>query len=138
MANHVQLALQTKIFDLLRADATLQGLLGGATPRIYDWIPDNPTYPLVAVGDIVCVDFGTHTSSGFEATLSIHVFTQSAGRKDALTIMARVYQLLHEVDLAVTNFPTLSCREASREVIREEDGKTHHGICRYRILIDGN
>ena len=135
MANNVRLLLQTKIYDTIRNDADISAVVG---TRVYDNVPTNPTYPFVTIGDIGSVDFGSHTHSGFECTAIVHVWARVQGRKTVQQVMNDIYNVLHEVDLGITGFATLSCRESASRVLVEEDNETHHGISEYRILLGGN
>lgn len=138
MAEHVHEALQTKLYSLLSSDSGAGGVNTLVSGRIYDFVPDNPTYPFVTMGDIETRDWGSHTHDGFEADATIRVWSQGAGRKEALQVMARVYELLHNINLSITDYPTITCREADRRVVRESDGETYQGIQRYRIILGGN
>jgi hypothetical protein len=135
VANHVQLLLQQKVFEILSADAGIIALVG---VRVYDWVPDNAPKPYIALGSPVALPFGSHTHDGFEVTFTIHAYSESPGRKEAMTIGNRIYQLLHGVDLGIVGFETVSCQEAVSRVLREDDGKTHHAFIQYQIILGGN
>lgn len=136
MANHARDPLQTRLFEIISQDATVLALLGAA--RVYDFVPDNPTFPYVTIADSIFLPSGSHTHHGFEVTATIHVWALAAGRKTGNAIAARIFQLLHDQDLEVPNFPTLSCLEIQNLALVEEDRKTHHNFCQYRILLAGN
>lgn len=113
----------------------MQKLVG---KRVFDFVPDNEKKPYIALGTPVSQDWGSHTFDGFEFTYTIHGYTESAGKKEAMQIAKRIYSLLHDVDLAITAFETVSCREVLSQVIPEPDGKTHHALIQYRIILGGN
>jgi hypothetical protein len=135
MASHVRKLLQAKIYDLIQNDADIIALVNS---RVYDHVPANPTYPFITMGDVFVQDWGSHTHSGFDVTLVIHTWGQAAGRMSVQEIMNQIYSNLHDADLGITGFNTLSCRESTSRVLVEQDNKTHHGISEYRILLDGN
>jgi hypothetical protein len=136
VANHAELPLQTRLFEILSGDATLAELIGA--DRVFDFVPENEPYPYITIGDMESRDWGSHTHDGFEFDAHIHTWTKASGRKQALEIMARVYQLLHNLDISITDFPTITCREADRRIPLDPDGRTYHGIQRFRIVLGGN
>lgn len=134
MADHPQNLVQTKIYDILTGDLTLMGLVVG----VWDNAPDNSDYPYVEIGDDDHSDWSSHTHQGFSSDLRLHFWSQARGRKEIKDIMNRVYTLLHNIDLAIVNFPTVSFRCELNEVIIDIDGRTYHGVQRYSLLLGGN
>lgn len=137
MSDHPRMLLQRKVFELLSTDVDLKGLLRGEK-KVLDYVPDNPEYPYVTIGDIDHNDFGSHTHDGVDSVLMIHVWSQLAGKSEAMQIQNRIYQLLHDVDLQIDSFPTVNCRETFSQVLKDPDGKTHHGVSQYSIILGGN
>lgn len=135
MATHPQLLLAQKIYARLTADSTLMSLVGG---RIFDVVPDNVVYPFIDIGDTELEDFGSHTTSGFEGEIPIHIWTQGTTKKQNMEIGNQVYSLLHNTDLAISNFPTVSFRASFNQILTEDDNRTHHGIQRYDVILGGN
>lgn len=134
MASHVALALQTKLFTLLNGDAALKNKVTG----VFDNVPDTQKYPFVVIGDTVLEDFGTKNSDGFQGDVTVHVYSQAAGRREALAIQGRVYELLHNVDLGLEGFSTITCRCTLNEVLKDPDNRTHHGVQKYRLILGGS
>lgn len=135
MATHVQLLLAQKIFSRLTSDATLVALVSG---RIYDVAPDNTPYPFIDIGDSEFNDFGSHTTSGFEGEIPIHIWTQGTSKKQNMEIGNQIYSLLHNTDLGISNFPTVNFRATFNQIMTEEDNRTHHGLQRYSFILGGN
>jgi len=135
MALHAESDVQKKIYELLAGDATFMGLV---TNRFYDNVPDNTAYPCTAFGEWRYDDWGSHTHDGWEINGMIHSFTQSRGKKTVQTIMARIYTLLHNIDLDVTGYPTVVCRQNSAHVLLDNDGRTYNGVQEFRIILGGN
>lgn len=134
MAIHVQDLLQIKIFEILSNDATLSALING----VFDNVPDNLDPPFVVIGDTSLSDFGSHTHSGFQGELTIHAWSEDMGRKKIMTIMNRIYTLLHNIDLAITNYKTIVFRCETNEILVENDNRTHQGVQTYKIMLGGN
>jgi hypothetical protein len=134
MAIHVSSPLQKKIFEILSQDIELSGMITG----IFDVVPDEQKFPFVMIGKDSLNDFGSHTGSGFEGNCDIDVYSQAHGLKEAKEIASRVYSLLHEIDLALEDFPTLSFRCDILDVFKEPDNRTVRGLLRFKILLGGN
>lgn len=128
--------LQTKIYTILSADATLQTLLGGSG-RVIDRPADNLEPPFVQIGEDERDDFGAHDVDGHTFVVTIHTWTEAEGRKTCKEIQDRIYTLLHDVDLAITGQKTISLRAGLTTSMLDPDGRTHHGVSRFNLILGG-
>jgi len=124
--------LQTKIFSLLDADATLTTTLGVS---VYDHTPDNEPYPFVQVGEDTFDDWSAHDFDGRQVTFQIHTWTQGEGRKTCKQIQDRVYTILNNIDLAITGTKTIALRSGTTTTMLDPDGRTHHGVNSFDLII---
>jgi len=131
MSDH-SLELQKSIFDTLSGDSTITSTYGA---NVYDYIPDNTSFPYVKLGEETSVDNGTKTLQGNEHTLVIHTFSQYRGSKEVKNIMSRIYALLHESSLSVSGASLVNLRFEFSDVIKENDGLTTHGLQRFRAVV---
>lgn len=131
MSDH-SLELQKSIFDTLSGDSTITSTYGA---NVYDYIPDNTSFPYVKLGEETSVDNGTKTLQGNEHTLVIHTFSQYRGSKEVKNIMSRIYALLHESSLSVSGASLVNLRFEFSDIIKENDGLTTHGIQRFRAVV---
>ena len=131
MSDH-SLQLQKTIFDRLSGDSNLTSTLGAA---VYDFVPDNSAFPYVKLGEETAVDVGTKTLQGNEHTLVIHSFSRYRGSKEIKNIMSRIYALLHESSLSVSGAELVNLRFEFSDVIKENDGRTTHGLQRFRAVV---
>jgi hypothetical protein len=136
MAVLPQSELQARLFAILNGDADLATLLGGSN-RVFDQVPDNTEFPYVTLGEALLLDWDSHTWAGFQGEVSVHTWSRADGRLQAQNIMKRIYALLHSVDLAIAGFKTISFRQTSAQVVRDPDGKTHHGISKFNFILGG-
>jgi hypothetical protein len=130
--------IQKGIFDKLKADATLVALLGGSIPantKVYDSPPENATFPYVVIGDKTTGDFAAMTFRGQEQTVTIHSWSQAKSSGQVQNIMDRLWSLLHEGTLTLTGHTLVLMRHEFGQPILDEDGRTHHGVQRFRILM---
>lgn len=131
-ANPLQLALFSR-------------LTAGLSPvKVYDSPPNQPDglsnsdFPYVVIGDDTFAPFDTDTSIGNSCTVTLHVWSRYNGKKETKTIMGSIFQLLHRQasSLSASGYNFIDCLFEFGEVIEEIDGKTRHGVCRYRILLE--
>ncbi|BCH32637.1 hypothetical protein MesoLjLc_45670 [Mesorhizobium sp. L-8-10] len=135
----VAVALQKAVFDALRADPAVSGLIAG---RVYDRVPADSqgnvtaTFPYVSFGpydfvsdDAECIDAGEHT-------LQVDVWSRAVGRVEAKQVTDAVRLALHshEADLGV--YALVEMRVDFTQVIGDPDGLTSHGIVRIVAMIE--
>jgi hypothetical protein len=132
MSGEASISVQTAIYSALTGDATLTGKVTG----VYDSVPDETSFPYVAIGDDTVRDFSTNTFSGEEMTLTIHIWSRDRGRKNTKSIMADIYRVLHKANLSLTNGASLiHVLFEFAEIVLDPDGTTYHGIQRFRMLL---
>jgi hypothetical protein len=115
-------ALQQAVHGALEADAELAALLGGA--KNYDAVPRNAQAPYVHLGEVEARDWSTATEAGAEVLFSLVVFSEAAGRREALAIAARLRGLLHDAALTLDGHRLVQLRHTATETEREpKDGR---------------
>ena len=129
-------SLQRSVFQALIADGKLTGLLGGE--RVYDHVPRGASFPYVTFGQSVERDWSTGGEDGSEHILTLHVWSQSAGRKQAEAIMAAMRRALHDRSLALSGYRLINLRHEFSDARRDPDGETVHGIMRLRAVTEPN
>jgi len=127
-------ALQQSIFAVLAADATLVALLGG--PRVYDDVPQASAFPYLTFGHSLVRDWSTGSEDGSEHVVTLHVWSQEKGKKEAHEIMGAVRTALHDQALSLAGHRLVNLRHELSEARREPDGDTTHGIVRYRAVTE--
>ena len=124
--------IQVKIFTILDA---------GLSYPVYDEVPYLPegmpatNFPYVVIGDDTAIPFDTDDQVGADATLTIHVWSQYRGRKEAKDIQGEIYRLLNRATFEIIGYNTVDCLWEFSETFVETDGATRHGVSRYRITI---
>ena len=142
MALH-ELSVQTAIYDaLIAANITYEiagtdsnGQRNTAPVPIFDAVPTDPPYPHIQVGDDTGFDVGTKTIEGQEMTLTIHTRSQYNGRREVKMIHGLIYNALHDRDITVVNACLAFIRNEYNDTTMEEDGKTRHGVMRFRLRV---
>jgi hypothetical protein len=134
MSTSASLALQSAVYAALSGNIQLTGLLAG--PSIYDDTPQPVSYPFVTLGETTSRDNGTGTEDGEEHILSLHVWSQAAGRSEAQPIMSVVRSVLHDARIAVAGQSLVNLRHEFSDVRHEADGFTIHGLMRFRAATE--
>lgn len=133
--------LQAGVYTRLSAYSALTALIGSG--RVFDYVPENATPPYVVIGDDTSIDWGTKTTDGWEATLTVHAWDfEKAGRKSVKAILSAVYDALHrqEASVTVSGFNLIQIRHEFETTYQDasEEGQNdryYHGVQRYRALI---
>lgn len=130
-------ALTEAVFERLTAALANVTLIGGVTSvAVRDAVKEGTPKPYVVIGETDVSDWGSKSGVGTEQTLTIEVWSEHRGRKQARQIAALVYASLHEQDFSVEGQQLVLCRFESADYGRDGDGLTYFGRLRYRILLD--
>lgn len=133
MTGHASWELQKAIYTALSGDATLGALVTG----IYDHIPEGSALPYVQIGECWAEQWDTKTESGMESFITLHSFSRNRGKKSITDIMAENYRILHNANLTVTGQTLVLLQQVMEERMLDDDGKTYHGVQRFRALTEG-
>lgn len=135
MARFALIPAQVAIRARLRADATLDTLIGA--DRILDGVPDNTPYPYVTFGEKNTKPWDVFGTDGNEDQITLYVWSQAKGDKEATDIGSRINELLHgyALDLSSDNFDTVLLQLDFADFgHREPDGRTRRAILRYKLI----
>lgn len=119
------LNIQTAIYTRLASQLT--------TP-VYDDVPQGAEYPYTVIGDDTSVEWDGDTFLGAESTLTVHTWSRYSGRGEVKQIMGSIYSALHRHDLVIQDAHTVICDWEFEETFLEADGKTRHGVQRFRVV----
>lgn len=126
--------LQKAVFAALGGSAELLGLLGG--PKIHDQAPTNVIFPYLTFGRTSVYDWSTDTESGTEQLFSIHVWSKSQGKREALEIMEVVRGLLDGANLALDAHHLVNLRLEFSEARFDDRLSVQHGLLRFRAVTE--
>lgn len=127
-------ALQSAIYQYLKADSSLASLVSD----IYDHVPQAAVFPYVTMGDMAAKDWSAKTFSGTEYHVRLHVWSREGGRKQAASIMGRLYSLIHQGNFAVSGNTLVLSQFISNEILLKDDGYTYEGVMHFRIILQSN
>ena len=124
-------AIQPAIYHKLIGDGVLMSMVTG----VYDVVPQNAATPYVVIGDGSTAELPQVASQISEASLDIHVWTKGGGRKSVLSILNRIYGLLHQGTISPAGFTLMAmhCSDAQTNVDALHDRV--EGVLRVVIMV---
>lgn len=135
MTFSAEIALRRAIRDRLLADAPLVAKLGGA--RVYDEAPRDAPAPYVVFAQSEARDWSTMTETGAEHLVTLEVWSEKTGAREALDIAGRVADLLHEGPLPMMGGATcVHARIASLETSRQGANRFVRARMKLRALVE--
>lgn len=126
--------LQKAVFAALTGSTQLVALLGG--PKVHDQAPANVLFPYLTFGRTSVYDWSTDTESGTEQLFTIHVWSKSQGKREALQIMEVVRGLLDDVTLPLGGHHLVSMRLEFSETRFDDRLSLQHGLLRFRAITE--
>lgn len=127
-----ELAIQSAVYEKLSADVALSEFVSG----IYDQVPSEVDFPYVTIGEGVHTEFDTASTSGCDATISLHSWSRYKGRKEIKQIQGAIYDALHNSPLEYDGFIFRGVTWVSSQSFIDADGLTRHGEQTFRIFVD--
>ena len=139
LASDPTLEVPKKIFAAIAGDAVLSAKIGG---RMFDHIPDNEIFPYLKIGPISYKEHGSHTTVGFEADLSISVFSRYSGTKEADEILGDLFRLFDQSQIRwgilITDLGNVTFIRTFKNVFREPgEGEIYQGISKFKLVMGG-
>ena len=119
------------IVTALRTDGTVVALVG---QRTYDDAPQNPTFPLIELGNSFGDPWEGHEMDGFECRQLIRVWSEKPGKAQAKQIAAAVKDRLHRGTLTLGTQSFVLGNLMSSNVIKQSDGITTLVAMRFQFL----
>ena len=107
--------------------------------KIFDENPKNEAYPYIVMGEISAKDWSDKSEDGMEVYSTIHVWSRYHGRKEADEMSDMVIQALTSSALNLgSSFREALGRFDSYNLMVDLDGKTRHGVVRFKYYIEEN
>lgn len=132
------LALQSAMQIALKADVTLQALIGFTPVRLFVDVGANPIFPYVALGQSQDVPDLAECIDGWEIFATFHVFSRTPGYGEAKQIGAAIDAVLHNAELTLSA-GAYRCLLIERDTARyflDQDNQTKHGVLDFRALVE--
>lgn len=129
-------AVQAAVYSLLAGAGALTAQLAGGAASVFDHAPQGSPFPYVMLGSMNARPFETQAGGGYDIIMDVLTFSRGMGVKETRSIMAAVFDALHEAPLSVPGQAVVLCRLAFAETQLEQDGETRRGLQRFRIVTE--
>ena len=127
-----EVATQQAIYTKLITNAPLMAIARGVFDHVAQ---DSQAFPFVTIGECTIDEWDTDTESGIFCTATIHTWSRQFGRQQTKMIQDAVFAALHRQELVVTGYQFITCERIGSESFLDPDGRTRHGVQRFKILI---
>lgn len=131
MADH-SVDLFAAIYAELSTNSALTALIG--SDAVYDHVPPGAAAPFVVIGDETASDGGSDLTDAQEHTLTIHCWSEGASTLQVKRMQSAVRNALHDADLAMDDGICVNIRCEFKEIMRDPDGVSWHGVMRFRAM----
>jgi len=125
--------LQGQIVTLLKASPELTALIGG---RIYDRVPESPTFPYVSFGPSDEISDDADCIDGFEVTMQLDVWSRAVGFPECRRIVDAVRKALPEGGILLADNALVTFNHRISRVFRDPDGLTSHGAMTFEAFVE--
>ncbi len=98
-------------------------------------VPDSATFPYLTIGSGTVLDDDDKVTEGEEITFVVESWSQGYGEQETLEMLAAAKTALHTRTLTVTGWGLSVLRLVNQNVLPDPDGKTLHGVARYRAKL---
>jgi len=128
--------LQTWVFQTLSHETT------GLQVPVWDNVPINPDtgetqsgWPFVTIGDDTLIPWDTDEDPGWEATLTLHIWSRYPGRKEIKDLYGEIFTRLNRKAVQLNTHYMVDCTHDFFETFEDQDGITRHGVARFRVVL---
>ena len=124
------MSLQKAVYETLHIDTALMLMATG----IYDHVPQGSAFPYIVFGESAEKPWFNCENGGADQLLTLEIYSRAAGRKQAASIMERLYALLHHAPLTVEGQTLVLLRYAASKIMLEDDGMTYKASMQLRVI----
>ncbi len=123
--------MQHALYTKLHGDAVLMGMVTG----VYDAVPQKTVLPYIVIGDGQCRGLAADAVNLSELALEIDVWSEATGRKTVLTILNRLFALLHLGTLTLSGYQLVALRCEQADALVAEEATRVHGTMLIRATV---
>lgn len=103
--------------------------------RIYDRVPEDPTFPYVSIGDDESIDDGTTCFDASEVIVTVNVWSRAVGYPEVKGIASTIRTTL-ATELSVSPHRCVYGEHLTTNFLPDPDGITRRARMQFRYLID--
>lgn len=129
-----EIKLRNAVRDALIGDAAMLTKLGG--PHVYDEAPRAKAGPYIVIAQGETRDWSTMSDQGAEHLLTLEVWSQNTGAREALDIAQCASEILQEAALPMAGATCVHARITSVETLRQQANRFVRARIRLRALVE--
>lgn len=126
------LELQGAIVARLKATGAVTALVG---QRIYDRVPDHPTFPYISLGPDDVLSDDADCVTGFEITVQIDCWSRAVGFPEVKRVADEVRTALHGHDFSLATNAAVLFEHRITRTFRDPDGLTNHAAMTFESFV---
>ena len=119
-----EIAVQSVVYSILSADTAVGDLVTG----VFDAVPQGQDYPYISIGESTHNAWDTYNTLGDDASVTIHTWSRSRGRKETKEIQGAIYDALQRADGSYSGYDIISIDWQVSQSFLDADGLTRHGV----------
>lgn len=126
------LELQSAIIGKLKSDSGVQAVVG---QRVYDEVPEHPTFPYVSIGDNQVLPDKAECIDGVEIFWQLDGWARDPTFPRCKQISKAVVAALDDQEITVSGYSVIVCEINTVNYLHDPDGITRHVAINFRFLI---
>jgi hypothetical protein len=127
--------LRSALIAALKANAGVQATALGASPRIFNRVPDGARFPYLVISS-TWRPFDTTSERGGEHDVQIHLLGEAEGDKEGEAIFNAVRLFLRDASLSLSTHVLANLEFKFEDVRSDEAGKRYFGLQRWRAVTE--
>lgn len=133
---HAALSLQAAMYSRLATSTDLTNLIG--SDAIFDDVPKSQKLPYVVFAESIHNDWSTGSEDGMEHAVTLNVWSDQNGRKEALMIADAVVQAFHDLPKLIDNHALINFTHEFTEVAKNQDTELFLARINFRAVTEPN
>jgi len=128
-------------FENAAQQIVFTALNGAVGCTVFDTAPFLPeaapatSFPYCVIGDDTLDPWDTDDQVGASVSVTLHFWSRAEGMAQVKGLMGNAYDLLNRAALTKAGYNVVDCLFEFSTAMNDPDGKTKHGIARYRLTI---
>ncbi len=116
---HPALALQAAMFSRLDTSSELTVLLGESF--VFDDVPKSKSLPYIVFAESIHNDWSTGSEEGMEHFISLNIWSDQNGRKEAMTIAQAVINAFKDLPRLLNDHVLINFAHEFTEISKDQD-----------------
>lgn len=104
--------------------------------RIYDKVPEGPTFPYVTIGSSFEIQDDADCIPGVEIDFRLHVWSRAPGFPECLRVAEATRAALHRQELTLDENAFVLVEHIRTDKLRDPDGLTSHAVVEFRAIVE--